>query len=142
MLKRLVRDGYLLQIPQPKDRPYLYMPNPARIHHQSSKLEHFLGLADLYIRFGMPEVFEVEPDICPEYRPDAYMVLNGKHVIIEYQRTIISHNRMQAKLDAFFSSYAQGRHSCRELWIVTGFKYKVIAPSSFTVRQIEKAPGA
>lgn len=143
MLKRLERDGYILQIPQPRDRPYLYMPNPARTHHQSSKLEHFLGLADLYIDYGMPEVFEIEPDICPEYRPDVYMIKGGEHIIIEYQRTIITRSKMQDKIDRFVQAYNRGKHSSRALWIVSNFKYNhVIYPSQFTVLQMEKAPGA
>lgn len=100
-------------------------------------------MADLYLQFGKPDVFEIEPDICPEYRPDVYMVLDDRHIVIEYQRTVISQSRMQAKLDAFFRSHIQGRHDSRELWIVSGgFKYKVVSPSDYTIRQIEKAPGA
>lgn len=141
VLKRLERDGYILQIPQPKDRPYLYMPNPARIHHQSSKLEHYLGLADLYIQYGQPEVFEVEPNICEEYRPDVYMVKDGKHIIIEYQRTFITAKKMQDKIDRFVASYNQGKHQCTTLWIVSGIEYRHIAcPSHFNI--IQKAPGA
>lgn len=138
VLKRLERDGYILQIPQPKDRPYLYMPNPARMHHQSSKLEHFLGIADLFIRLGQPEVYEVEPYICDEYRPDVYMVKDGKHVIIEYQRSIVTLKKMQNKVDGFVASYNSGRHNCRELWIVTDYRYNVTAPSSFKVVQMPK----
>jgi len=122
------------------------MPNPARIHHQSSKLEHFLGLADIYIALGQPQVFEIEPNISSEYRPDAYVVQGGRHFVIEYQRTPISNSRMQEKLDAFFRTHAQGLHRANEMIIVNGtnrtVKYKVTAPSTFKIRQMEKAPGA
>ena len=121
------------------------MPNPARMHHQSSKLEHFLGIADLFIRMGQPQVFDVEPHITDNYRPDVYMVKDDRHAIVEYQRTIISHKKMQNKVDAFVAAYNSGRHNCRTLLIVTDYRYNVTAPSSFKIVQLaktEKAPSA
>ena len=107
----------------------------------SSKLEHHLGLADLYIRLGFPEIFEVEPMISAKYRPDVYMVRKERHVIIEYQRTIVTKATMQNKLDRFVESYHAGEHICTELWIVSDFKYKdVTLPTPFVLRHIERTP--
>ena len=142
VLKRLERDGYILQIPQRRDKPYIYMPNPAKMHHQSSKLEHFLGLADIYLQFGKPVTFEIEPDICEAYRPDAYMVFKDRHILIEYQRTTISQKKMQDKVNRFMEAYTQGRHKCRELCIVSNYKYNVTHPKGFAVHQLQKDPGA
>lgn len=112
------------------------------MHHTSSKLEHFLGLADLYLQLGRPSVFNIEPQISDEYRPDAYMVKDGSHAVLEYQRTLISQKRMQDKVDRFVNAYAAGKHRCRIMLIASNVKYKVTAPTGFTVRNIEKAPGA
>lgn len=124
-----------------RNRPYIYMPVPAKTHHMSSKLEHHLGLADLYIRYGFPEIFEVEPVISEKYRPDVYMVKDDKHIIIEYQRTIITKATMQNKLDRFVESYNAGEHVCTELWIVSDFKYKDVSlPNPFTLKHKERTP--
>ena len=134
ILKRLSRDGYVLPIPQVKDRPYLYMPNPAIIHHRSNKIEHFLGLVDIYLRLKKPKIFEVEPQINDEYVPDAYTRINDRPVIIEYQRTLISTKKMQSKVDAFVESYVRKQHDARTLLIVSDHNYpKITIPSGFHI---------
>lgn len=87
-------------------------------------------------------MFNIEPQISNDYRPDAYMVKDGHHAILEYQRSIISQKRMQDKVDRFVGAYAAGKHKCRVILIVSNFKYKVVAPTGFTVKNIEKAPSA
>lgn len=129
------RDGYILQFPQPKDKPYLYMPNPAKIHHHSAKLQHHLYLVDLYIRYGKPEKFSLEPKITPEYIPDVYMVKNNKAVIIEAQLSRISNGKMQNKVDMFVDTLLKGKHRVNELWIMCNDEYVLQHPSSVVVKQ-------
>lgn len=135
IVKRLCRDGYVLPIPQVKDRPYLYMPNPSVIHPQSPRIQHHLAVADLYIQLGQPKVYEIEPIINDEYRPDAYTRLDGEPVLIELQRTVISAKKMQAKVDAFAESFVRKQHDAKTLWIVSDYVYQVKAPTGFTVAQ-------
>lgn len=87
-------------------------------------------------------MFNIEPQISNEYRPDAYMVKDGNHAILEYQRTLVSQKRMQDKVDRFVSAYAAGKHRCRVMLIVSNTKYDVKAPSNFAIRNIQKAPSA
>lgn len=87
-------------------------------------------------------MFNIEPQISNDYRPDAYMVKEGNHAVLEYQRSIISQKRMQDKVDRFVGAYAAGKHRCRVMLIVSNLKYKVTAPTGFTIRNIEKAPSA
>ena len=135
-MKRLSRDGYILQVPQVKDRPYLYMPNPTIIHPQSNKINHFLGIVDIYINLDQPKVFEVEPIINDEYRPDAYVrVIGDTPVLIELQRTLISIKRMQEKVDAFVKAYNKKEHDAKTLWIVSDTEYRVKIPSGFSIVQ-------
>ena len=134
VMKRLSRDGYILQVPQVKDRPYLYMPNPTIIHPQSNKINHFLGLVDIYISLNQPKIFEVEPIVNDEYRPDAYVRLDGDTpVLIELQRTAISTKRMQEKVDAFAKAHMKKEHDAKTLWIVADTEYRVKIPSGFDI---------
>jgi hypothetical protein len=137
-MKRLTRDGYVLPIPQVKDRPYLYMPNPSVIHPQSPKIQHYLGIADLYIQIGQPKVYEVEPKVNDEYSPDAYTRLDGEAILIELQRTVISQKRMQQKVDAFAESFIRKQHDAKTLWIVSDYEYKIKPPTGFNI--IQKKP--
>lgn len=138
IMKRLSRDGHVLQVPQVKDRPYLYMTNPSMIHPQSNKIAHFLGLADLYIHMNQPKIFEVEPIINDEYRPDIYTRLHDADntaVLIELQRTLISVKRMQEKVDQFAKAYHKKEHDAKTLWIVADSEYRIAVPSGFTIVQ-------
>lgn len=111
------------------------MPNPALIHTQSAKLKHYLGLVDIYITLGKPEVYEIEPYFSPDYRPDARTALMGSSVLVEYQRSIISHKKMQEKVDAFVNTNKQGLHDAKSLLIVTDYGYEVTAPSGYEILQ-------
>lgn len=111
------------------------MPNPTLIHPESSKIRHFLAIADFYIQAGKPEIYEVEPTIAEEYRPDAYMRL-GEPIIVEVQRTRISVKRMQDKVDWFAKTHKQGKHDAKSLWIVTDVPYPISIPIGYKVKQI------
>lgn len=106
------------------------------IHPRSAKLEHFLGLVDLFIELGQPEIYQIEPAISDEYQPDVYL-RNPEPVIVEYQRTRITNKRMQDKVDAFVYSAQQKKHDARVLWIVSDYIYTVKAPPSFTIEYRE-----
>ena len=134
-MKRLVRDGHVLAVPQERDKPYLYMPNPALIHLKSMKTDHFLGLVDIFIQLKQPPIYEVEPIVNDDYRPDAYTRIDGAPVIIEYQRTIISSKRIEYKVNAFVESFYRKQHDAKTLMIVTDHPYKVGTPPGFTVLQ-------
>lgn len=131
-MKRLSLNGWVLQVPRPKDEAYLYMPNPAMIHTESSKIRHYLAIADVYIRRGKPNVFEVEPYFDDKYRPDAYM-RNPSPVLVEVQRSYISHKKMQDKVDGFVRTYREGKHDAKTLWIVSDDEFKVRWPEGFEV---------
>lgn len=137
IMKRLARDGYILPIPQVKDRPYLYMPNPTLIHPQSNKINHFLGLVDLYIQMKQPAVFEIEPIINEDYRPDVY-TRKEVPVLIELQLTPISLKRMQEKVDLFVKAHIKKQHDATTLWIVADTQYQVKIPAGYSVMQMKQ----
>jgi hypothetical protein len=112
------------------------MPNPTIIHPQSNKINHFLGIVDLYIKLGQPKIFEVEPVINDEYRPDAYFRLSdGTPVLIELQRTLVSTKRMQEKVEAFAKAFLKKQHDAKTLWIVADTEYRIKVPAGFSVVQ-------
>jgi competence CoiA-like predicted nuclease len=103
------------------------MPNPTIIHPNSTRTNHFLAITDFYIRIGQPTIYEVEPDLKHDYRPDAYTVLKNEHIAVEVQLSHTSNKKMQEKVDGFIDSHKKGKHAARKLWLVTDrpFKYKV-----------------
>lgn len=110
------------------------MPNPTLIHPRGSKTEHFLAIADLYIALDQPKIYEVEPTISEDYRPDAYARLDVP-VIVEVQRSTISSKKMQEKVDLFVKSASRKQHDARTLWIIADRPYTVKAPSGFQIVQ-------
>ena len=133
--KRLSRDGWLLAIPQAREEQYIYMPNPAMINMQSPKLKHFLGLVDVFLTLGQPEIYEVEPQVTEDYRPDAYTRIEGVPTIIELQRSTISTKKMQLKVDLFIQAYKLKKHDARRLLVYTDITYRLNVPSGFEVIQ-------
>lgn len=135
-MKRLSRDGWVTPIPQPKDRPYLYMPNPTLIHPNSTRINHFLALVDFYIFIGQPDIYQVEPDLKHSYSPDVYTILDNEHIIIEMQLSNKSNKVMQEKVNGFVDSYVRGKHAAKRMWIVSDKKYNVKVPSGYIVEHI------
>jgi hypothetical protein len=133
VIKRLIRDGYAVAVPQENGKPYLYMPNPTIIHPRSRRIEHFLKIVDLYIETCLPDHFDVEPTFSNEYRPDVYATINGERMVIEVQRTRISNRKMQEKVDAFMRSYYMKEHDARTMWICASMRYDVSVESGFKV---------
>lgn len=109
------------------------------IHTQSSKINHYLGLADIYIRLGCPEYFIIEHHIeNGAYIPDAVTKLGEHKVLIELQRSVISESKMQDKVDNFVKYYSC--HGSKYLWIFTDKEYKLRVPSGFLVEQKKLTP--
>lgn len=99
----------------------------------SSRIEHFLAIADLYIQLHEPETFVVEPQINKHYQPDIYLIYNNEPVIVEVQRTRTSLKRMQEKVDEFQKSYYRGDHQARTLWIQGHVEYPIKIDSKFVL---------
>jgi hypothetical protein len=129
-------DGKILQIQRERDKPYIYMPNPATLHSRSIKIDHHLKIVDFYIHSGMPEVFIPEPNF-KNYKPDVYMKdKQGIPICVEIQLTPISTKRMQAKIDEFVSTYKK-EHDAQVMLLVSNNEYgKITFPSSFKLVRI------
>ena len=129
-------DGKILQVQRERDKPYIYMPNPATLHSRSIKIDHHLKIVDFYIHAGMPEVFVPEPNF-KNYKPDVYMKdKTGKAICVEIQLTPISTKRMQQKIDEFVSTFGK-EHDARIMLLVSDNEYgKVTIPSSFKLVRI------
>lgn len=112
------------------------MPNPTIIPPSSGRIEHFLGIADVYLALGMPPVFVVEPDMSKEYKPDAYVRMpDNAAAVIEYQRSRISNTKMQEKVDLFMQTF--GEHKTRTMLIYATKPYELIVPVNFRIIQKE-----
>lgn len=96
---------------------------------------HFLGLVDIYIALGQPDVYEVEPQVSDDYRPDAYTRLDGVPTIIEYQRSIVSTKKMISKVEQFVSTYHRGKHDAKRLLIISETKYNIPSYLGFHIEQ-------
>lgn len=127
--------GSILQVPREKDKTYLYMPNPALVHGKSQKVNHHLKVVDVYIYFGCPEVFTIEP-VFSHYRPDAFMIDgNGHNICIEVQLTPISKTKMQQKIDNFRATFHD--HHCYNLYIITDHRYDGLkVPEGFHIHKL------
>lgn len=110
------------------------MPNPTIIHPESQNCRHFIGIVDLYIQLGKPEVFEVEPVCNPNYRPDIYCRLDYP-LVVEYQRSKITIKKMQEKIDNFAKAYVNGEHDAKTLWIMSNIRYNIKEPEGFRIIQ-------
>jgi len=127
-MKRLVTAGTCLQIPRTKDKCYLYADNS--INPNSNKINHYLKIVDFYLQAGKPNVFVVEPE-CGCYEPDIYFKNNkGEPICVEIQLTVISHKKMQRKIDDFVKESGK-THDSKKLMICSDYHYKVKMPSGF-----------
>lgn len=126
-------NGCISQIQRERDKPYIYMPNPAILHHRSVKLEHYLKIVDFYIHTGCPKHFTPEPN-WKIYKPDVYMKDRmGNDICVEIQITHISTKKVQTKIEQFVSTYGT-EHSARVMLLVTNNSYdKVVMPSGFSL---------
>lgn len=103
VLKRLRRDKYISC--SDDRRQYIYFPAEGAIKRDSTKIPHFLMIADFYKQIAQiekPRVFLVEPKYSkgmPE--PDAFMIWKGMPWHIEIQRSNYSDRQMKEKLTRY-----------------------------------------
>lgn len=119
-------DGKILQIQRERDKPFLYMPNPAILHHRSIKIDHHLKIVDFFIHAGMPRVFHVEPN-WKTYKPDVYMKDRmGNNICVEIQITPISSKKMKTKTIEFMESFKKKEHEATIMLLVSNQAYSQI----------------
>lgn len=88
VLKRLVDRNYITV--NKTYRPHIYFPNPPTIKMDSSKIQHFLSIVDLYVSLcevQKPKSFIVEPKYKKGHvEPDSLIILeNGIPIFAEIQ---------------------------------------------------------
>lgn len=110
------------------------------IHTESSKIRHFLAIADVYIRENMPTIFEVEPYFDEKYRPDIYM-RHPNPIVVEVQRTHTSNRKMQEKVDSFARTYREKKHDAKIMWIVTDENFRITIPEGFEIYRVPLKKG-
>lgn len=103
VLKRLRRDQYIAC--STDRRQYLYFPAEGHIKKDSTKVPHFLQIAEFYrdlCKIERPKSFIVEPRYSkgmPE--PDIFMIWKGSPWHVEIQRTQYSEKQMREKLTRY-----------------------------------------
>ena len=112
VLKRLRRDGYITCALDRK--PYLYFPAENHIKKDSTKIPHFLKIAEFYrdiCKIEKPKKFVVEPRYgINNVAPDVFMIWKGMPWHVEIQRTVYSPKQMGEKLEKY------DRHFLGETW--------------------------
>src|SRR5690606_33003919 len=93
-------------------RMYTYFPSK-HIKKDSSKLNHFLAIADFYCeinKHARPVRFDVEPKLggkgYPE--PDVFMIWRNTPFFIEVQQSVYSSKQWQEKLNRYERYYNTG----------------------------------
>jgi len=107
VLLRLKRDGHVAV--SKERRMYTYFP-AKHIKKDSSKLNHFLAIADFYCELSKHDPvrrFDVEPKLggkgYPE--PDAFMIWRATPFFIEVQRSDYSSKQWQEKMNRYEQYY-------------------------------------
>ncbi|GIP38287.1 hypothetical protein J31TS4_15670 [Paenibacillus sp. J31TS4] len=139
-LKRLRRDSLITC--STERRIYVYFPVPS-IKKDSSKLQHYLGLCDVFLelrKHDMPKWFTIEPKYGKGHpEPDIFTIWKGAPFWIELQRSVYSDRVMKEKLDRyeryFYSDdwHAEpwqptDRKVFPRVWIITQAMYQVDRP--------------
>jgi predicted transcriptional regulator len=109
VMQRLVLKG-LVKVNK-STRPYQYMHVETKMKPNSSKVPHFLSIADTYIdmcTWVKPERFEVEPKVGVKgtVEADAVAVWNSGLMFIEIQRSRYTQKVMQEKINRYETYYA------------------------------------
>lgn len=135
-------NGCITQIKRERDKPYIYMPNPAILHHRSVKLDHQLKLVDFYIHAGCPPHFIIEPKF-GEYNPDVYMKdRQGNAICVEVQLTPISTKKMQKKVEQFTTTSGK-EHDAKIMLLVSDNEYpklEILTPFKLIRIPVPKEP--
>ncbi|RVP93289.1 hypothetical protein CN069_33935 [Sinorhizobium meliloti] len=141
VLKRLRRDG-LIDV-NVNQQPYLYFSSPAPIKKDSTKIPHFLRIADFYKslkKYEDPKTFIVEPKYGKGFmEPDAFMLWKRAPFFVEIQRSIYSERVMNEKIQRYEAYYMSNEWQ-QEPWqpankkvfpavvIITDTRYKIESP--------------
>ena len=111
VLKRMRRDGHIEV--NTSQQPYIYFPSPLPIKKDSSKIPHFLAIADFYIsllRYQPSNQFIVEPKYGKGFmEPDIFMIWRRAPFFVEIQRSVYSKNVMNAKFERYQEYYDSGQ---------------------------------
>jgi hypothetical protein len=107
VLKRLRRDGYLEV--STKQLPYIYFATPSPIKKDSTKIPHFLKIAEFYrslVSIEEPQQFSVEPKFGKGHmEPDAFMIWKRGPFFVEIQRSVYSDKVMKEKVSRYEQYY-------------------------------------
>ncbi|MEK5176934.1 replication-relaxation family protein [Heyndrickxia sp. FSL W8-0496] len=107
VLKRLRRDGYIEV--NTNYQQYLYFVSPAPIKKDSTKIPHFLKIAEFYIsllKFEPSKTFIVEPKYGKGYmEPDAFMIWKRAPFFVEIQRSVYSDKMIKEKIKRYEDYY-------------------------------------
>ncbi|WHY77305.1 replication-relaxation family protein [Neobacillus sp. WH10] len=141
VLKRLRRDGYIEV--STKQLPYIYFASPSPIKKDSTKIPHFLKIAEFYkslIKYESPKYFIVEPKYGKGYmEPDAFMLWKRGPFFVEIQRSIYSDKVMEEKVKRYEDYYLSNEWK-QEAWqpqnkkvfpaviMITDTLYKIDSP--------------
>jgi hypothetical protein len=107
VLKRLRREGYIEV--STKQLPYIYFASPAPIKKDSTKIPHFLKIAEFYkslVEYEPPKSFIIEPKYGKGYmEPDAFMRWRKGPFFVEIQRSVYSDKVMKEKVSRYEQYY-------------------------------------
>lgn len=103
VLKRLRRDGYIEV--STKQLSYIYFASPILIKKDSTKIPHFLKIAEFYkslMKYEEPKSFLVETKYRKGYKdPDAFMLWKKSPFFVEIQRSVYSDKVMKEKINRY-----------------------------------------
>lgn len=104
VLKRLHRDGHIQRSTQ--FTPFVYFGQDVTIKKNSQKINHFLGIVDVYkqiLKFEQPKIFLVEPKYGEKgtVEPDAFTIFRAIPFFVEVQKSAYSEKVMFDKLDRY-----------------------------------------
>lgn len=132
VMKRLERDGRVKV--HKSTRPYSYYPQQSNIRPNSTKVPHFLAIADFYCdlcKYEPPTDFEVEWKTGDKgsVEPDIFMTWVNRPFFVEIQRNAYTQKVMDAKerkYQNYYHSQDWKKHTdyFPFVWIVTDNKYK------------------
>jgi hypothetical protein len=99
--------------------PYVYFASPSPIKKDSTKIPHFLKIAEFYkklAKYEQPKSFIVEPKYGKGFmEPDAFMIWKRGPFFVEIQRSVYSEKVMQEKVSRY-ESYFMSNEWQKEAW--------------------------
>ncbi|MCC2425350.1 replication-relaxation family protein [Bacillus wiedmannii] len=142
VLKRLVDRNYITV--NKTYRPHIYFPNPATIKLDSTKIQHFLSIGDLYVTLcevQQPRSFIVEPKYAKGHvEPDALIILeNSLAIFVEIQLSRYTSSMIRKKFLGYKELYKSGIIK-KETWqpsnkiiyppivLISDYRYEIDVP--------------